>query len=176
MFKSPTGNYQKNIEALLRFNGWRPKPAKFEANIRSTDTGSNRPQKMLHIIQKTNEMRYKGTEIKTNMSAASQIKSIAAPIKMTRKERRAQKEVTALREQAHCILPATTFKRIVTQEAANHTRQRLRFNADAVKALQVAAENELTNIFTGAAVVAGLSKRDTVTVEDMRNFMALRDI
>ena len=125
-------------------------------------------------------MRYKGTEIKTNMSAASQIKKnsaiTTAPVKMTRKERRAQKEVTALREQAHCILPATTFKRIVTQEAAKQSTQRLRFNADAVKALQVAAENELTNIFTGAAVVAGLSKRDTVTVEDMRNFMVLRDI
>lgn len=134
---------------------------------------------MLHIIQETNEIRYKGTEIKTNMSAVSQMKKApvsAAPVKISRKERRNQREVKALREQATCILPSTTFKRIVTQEAANHTSQRLRFNADAVKALQVAAESELTSIFTGAAVVASLAKRDTVTVEDMRNFQALRDI
>jgi histone H3 len=133
---------------------------------------------MLHIIQETNEMRYIGTEIKTNMSAAPQIKNKAQiqTVKLTRKERRAQKEVTALREQATCILPATTFKRIVTQEAANHSSQRLRFNSDAVKALQTAAENELTNIFTGAAIVASLAKRDTVTVEDMRNFQTLRNL
>jgi|TARA_B110001450_G_scaffold256012_1_gene285098 histone H3/H4 len=133
---------------------------------------------MLHIIQQTIEMPYIGTEIKTNMSAAPQIKKTTqiASVKMTRKERRAQKEVEALREQSTCILPATTFKRIVTQEAANHSAQRLRFNADAVKALQAAAESELTNIFTGSAIVAGLAKRDTVTVDDMRNFQTLRNL
>lgn len=112
------------------------------------------------------------------MSAATQIKNKTQipTVKLTRKERRAQKEVAALREQATPILPATTFKRIVTQEAANHSSERLRFNADAVKALQSAAENELTNIFTGAAIVASLAKRDTVTVEDMRNFQVLRDL
>lgn len=133
---------------------------------------------MLHIIQESNEMRYKGTEIKTNMSAAPQIKNKTQipTVKLTRKERRAQKEVAALREQATPILPATTFKRIVTQEAAKHSSERLRFNADAVKALQTAAENELTNIFTGAAIVANLANRDTVTVEDMRNFQVLRNL
>lgn len=112
------------------------------------------------------------------MSAAPQIKKTTQvqTSKLTRKERRAQKEVEALREQATNILPATTFKRIVTQEAANHSSQRLRFNGDAVKALQSAAESELTNIFTGAAIVASLAKRDTVTVEDMRNFQTLRNL
>ena len=119
----------------------------------------------------------KGQNLTQIMSAATQTKKIApVPVKMTRKERRAQKEVQALREQATCILPSTTFKRIVTQEAGNYSTERLRWNADAIKALQVAAENELTNIFTGASVVAGLAKRDTVTVEDMRNFQTLRNI
>ena len=97
-------------------------------------------------------------------------------IKMTRKERRAQKEVEALREQSTHILPSTTFKRIVTQEAAKFSSQRLRFNADAVKALQSATESEITTIFTGAAIVAKLGKRDTVTVDDMRNFQTLRNL
>ena len=134
---------------------------------------------MLHLIQQNNKKRYKGTvRTTTNMSAATIVKKPTRPVapKMTRKERRAKREVDALQEQATPILPATTFKRIVTQEARNVSESTLRFNADAVTALQVAAEQELTDIFTGAAFCAGLAKRDTVTVEDMRNFQALRRI
>ena len=134
---------------------------------------------MLRVIQQRNKNRYKGTVQETkSMSAATITKKVpksTAP-KMTRKERRAKREVDALQEQATPILPATTFKRIVTQEARNVSTDALRFNADAVKALQAAAEEELTNIFTGAAFCAGMAKRDTVTVEDMRNFQALRRI
>jgi histone H3/H4 len=101
--------------------------------------------------------------------------TIKAP-KKTRKERRHEKEVTTLRERTTPILPATTFKRIVTQEARNHSTSRLRFNADAITALQVAAEAELTQIFTGAAFCAELGKRDTVTIEDMRNYQAIRNL
>ena len=108
------------------------------------------------------------------MSAQAIAKAAPHKKKMTRKERRAQKEVTSLQEQAGLILPATTFKRIITQEAAKHSTDKLRFNSDAVSALQTAAEEELTRIFTGAAFCAGLGKRDTVTVEDMKNYMALR--
>ena len=103
------------------------------------------------------------------------VTSTQAP-KKTRKERRKEKEVLALQEQARCILPATTFKRIVTQEAANHSSERLRFNADAVTALQVAAEQEITRMFQGANFCAQLGKRDTVTVQDVRNFRALRTL
>ena len=111
------------------------------------------------------------------MSAASITKKITLnKPKMTRRERRNQKEVTSLQERDTPILPATTFKRIVTQEASNHSTKRLRFNTDAVKALQVAAETEITNIFTGSAMIAGIAKRDTVTIEDMRNFQQLRRI
>ena len=112
------------------------------------------------------------------MSAApsNSIKIINKIPKKSRKERRHEKEVTTLRERTTNILPATTFKRIITQEAAKHSSSRLRFNANAVNALQVAAEQELTNIFTGAAFCAELGKRDTVTVEDMRNFQAIRNL
>jgi histone H3 len=109
------------------------------------------------------------------MSAAYTQKSTTVkPAKKTRKERRKEKEVLALQEQAGCILPATTFKRIVTQEAANHSSDRLRFNADAVSALQVASEQEITRLFQGANFCAQLGKRDTVTVQDLRNFQTLR--
>lgn len=111
------------------------------------------------------------------MSAAITQKSTTVkPVKKSRKERRKEKEVLALQEQAGCILPATTFKRIVTQEAANHSSERLRFNADAVAALQVASEQEITRLFQGANFCAQLGKRDTVTVQDLRNFQTLRTI
>lgn len=109
-------------------------------------------------------------------TAVATKKIIAKAPKKTRKQRRQEKEVLALQEQSKCILPATTFKRIVTQTAADYTTHRLRFNADAVKALQTASEQELTSIFEGAAFCAQLGKRDTVTVEDMRNFQQMRSI
>jgi len=103
-------------------------------------------------------------------------KIITKVAKKTRKQRRKQKEVTTLQEQAKHILPHTTFKRIVTQTAADCSPKRLRFNGDAVRALQTAAEQELTNMFEGAAFCAEIGKRDTVTVEDMRNFQQMRNI
>ena len=103
-------------------------------------------------------------------------KPIVKAPKKTRKERRAEKEVTALQERSTLILPATTFKRIVQQESLRHSTERLRFNTDAVHAIQTAAEAELTNIFSGAAFCAQIGKRDTVTVEDMRNYQTLRTL
>jgi histone H3/H4 len=126
---------------------------------------------MLHIIHKINRMWYKGGQ--TNCKKMSTI-SIAP--KQSRKERRMVKEVAVLQERQTSILPATTFKRIVTQEAAKHSTETLRFNSDAVKALQAASEQELTSIFSGAAFVAEIAKRDTITVADMRNFQCLRSL
>lgn len=112
----------------------------------------------------------------TTTSTTSIKKTVQKVPKSSRKIRRQEREVTALRERTTPILPATTFKRIVIQEAANHSESRLRFNADAILALQAAAENEMVTIFTGAAFCAALGKRDTMTVEDMRNYQALRNL
>ena len=130
-------------------------------------------------------MGIKGQENTQNMSSASttsaplkkiQAKAVSAP-KITRKERRFNKEVASLQERQSHILPQTTFKRCVTQYAHEASPQtRLRFNADAIDALQEATENEITKVFTGANMIAAVARRDTVTVEDMRNFLALREI
>jgi len=127
----------------------------------------------------------KGHQKAVNMSSASsttaplqkiQSKTSTGP-KITRKERRFQKEVTALRERQTHILPQTTFKRCVTQYAHEVSpNTRLRFNATAINALQEATEAEITKIFTGANMIAGVARRDTVTVQDMRNFLAIREI
>jgi|TARA_B110000977_G_scaffold147063_1_gene186405 histone H3/H4 len=96
--------------------------------------------------------------------------------KKSRKQRRNEKEVATLQERITSILPATTFKRIVTQEAAKHSTEPLRFNVDAIQALQTAAEQEITTIFSGAAFCANIAKRETITVEDMQNFQNLREL
>ena len=114
---------------------------------------------------------------KKEMSAiASSKKLINKAPKQSRKERRTEKEVVALQERTTLILPATTFKRIVQQVSHDNSTERLRFNVDAILAIQTAAEHELTTIFTGAAFCASMGKRETVTVEDMRNFQALRSL
>lgn len=123
-------------------------------------------------------MGYKG-QIKINKMSAAPVqtkKPTTKTHKMTRKQRRHVKEVATLQERTTSILPATTFKRIVTQEAQNHSSGRLRFNADAIHALQTATEQEITRVFSGAAFCAEIGKRDTVTVEDIRNFQAIRHI
>ena len=96
--------------------------------------------------------------------------------KSTRKQRRNEKEIQMLQERVSTILPKTTFKRIVTQEAAKHSTEPLRFNVDAIQALQTATEQEITTIFSGAAFCANIAKRETITVEDMQNFQNLREL
>ena len=97
-------------------------------------------------------------------------------VKKSQKQRRNEKEIKALQEKITTMLPRSTFKRIVTQEAAKHSTVPLRFNVDAVNALQTAAEQELTTIFSGAAFIAGIAKRETITCEDMTNFQNLRKL
>jgi histone H3/H4 len=116
----------------------------------------------------------------SKMSSVAISKKVTFPTvqvhKQTRKARRHEKEVAQLREQAKSILPATTFKRIVAQSAAKFSEEPLRFNSDAIVALQSATEHEMTTVFSGAAFCAEMAKRDTITVEDMRNFLLLREL
>ena len=100
----------------------------------------------------------------------------SATPKKNRKQRRNEKEVKMLQEKITTMLPRSTFKRIVKQEAARHSTETVRFNVDAVDALQAAAEQELTTIFSGAAFIAGIAKRETITCEDMTNFQNLREL
>ena len=100
----------------------------------------------------------------------------SATPKKNRKQRRNEKEVKMLQEKTTTMLPRSTFKRIVKQEAARHSTETVRFNVEAVDALQAAAEQELTTIFSGAAFIAGIAKRETITCEDMNNFQTLRKL
>ena len=116
------------------------------------------------------------TQTNKKMSIKSQNETQKIVGKKNRKKRRNEKEVKALQEKVTTILPRSTFKRIVVQEAAKHSTETVRFNVGAVDALQAAAEQELTTIFSGAAFIAGIAKRETITCEDMNNFQTLRKL
>ena len=116
------------------------------------------------------------TQTNKKMSIKSQNETQKIVGKKNRKKRRNEKEVKALQEKVTTILPRSTFKRIVVQEAAKHSTETVRFNVEAVNALQAAAEQELTTIFSGAAFIAGIAKRETITCEDMNNFQTLRKL
>jgi histone H3/H4 len=117
------------------------------------------------------------TQNKMSVISQNQTKETQKAVgKKKRKQRRNEKEIKVLQERTTTLLPRSTFKRIVVQEAAKHSTETVRFNVEAVNALQSAAEQELTTIFSGAAFIAGIAKRETITCEDMNNFQTIRKL
>lgn len=97
----------------------------------------------------------------------------APHVPKSRRQRRKEKELSSLREKTTHILPSSSFKRVVCDLTPN-SGTKFRYSKEAIQALQTAAENEMTKVFEGAAFCAEMGKRDTVTVQDMKNYMALR--
>ena len=52
----------------------------------------------------------------------------------------------------------------------------IRYNQDAVEALQTSLEEYATKLFEGSNVLAAVADRDTVYVEDLRNFIKLNNM
>lgn len=111
---------------------------------------------------------------------SAQVTSISQPKKSvkrapskSRKQRRLDKEIKTLQESANLILPRTTFNRIVRDITDDND---IRYNQDAVEALQTAVEEYTTKLFEGSNTLATVASRDTVYVEDMRNFIKLNNM
>ena len=118
------------------------------------------------------------SDIYINMSASSstvsQVNTTPAPVKMTLKERRLAREIKNYQEHAGLFLPAATFRRLVASITSETCHDGIRFNGQSIKALQCAAEDELTTCFQGANIVATVAGRDTVTPNDLLVFQTLR--
>lgn len=97
-------------------------------------------------------------------------------VKMTLKERRMAREIKNMQESASTFLPAATFRRVVSSVTRDTVGQGFRFNGQSIKALQTAAEAEITSVFQGANVLAHQAGRDTVTPQDMQTFQVLRNM
>lgn len=108
-------------------------------------------------------------------SAASSTKIAPKVPAKSRIQRRTEREYIALCEKSSFILPSTTFKRLVAQTTKEFGHD-YRYNKQAVEAIQSAAESELTAVFTGSAMCARMSGRETISVQDMKNFQALRNM
>ena len=105
---------------------------------------------------------------------ATQTTTMKLP-KVSRKQRRFNKEVSDLQSRSATILPQTTFLRLV-REIGGEFQKELRWNTDAVNALQYAAEDELTRVFQGAGVLAKVAGRDTVQKHDIQTFQVIRNL
>lgn len=99
--------------------------------------------------------------------------SVVSKKKVSHKKRRMDREIKKLQESPGVILPRTTFNRIV-REVTNDGD--IRYNQDAIAALQTAVEEYATKMFEGSNVLAEVAGRDTVYVEDLRNFIKLNNM
>lgn len=107
------------------------------------------------------------------VTTESQVKSVKRAPSKSRKQRRLDKEIKTLQESSDLILPRTTFNRIV-RDITNDSE--IRYNQDAVEALQTSLEEYATKLFEGSNVLAAVADRDTVYVEDLRNFIKLNNM
>ena len=98
----------------------------------------------------------------------------APKVKMTLKERRMAREIRNYQQSSNNFLPQATFRRLVASTTKDTIGEGFRFNGNSIKALQVAAEDELTTVFQGANILARQAGRDTVTPQDVKSFQVLR--
>lgn len=108
-----------------------------------------------------------------NMSTQTQE---APKVKMTLKERRMAREIKNFQESASQFLPQATFRRLVASTTKETVGEGIRFNGQSIKALQTAAEGEITTVFQGANILAHQAGRDTVTPLDIQTFQVLRNM
>ena len=98
------------------------------------------------------------------------------------RKRRAKAGVKALREirklqnSTELLIPTTPFTRVVREIAqdVSNSIEGVRFKADALAALQVAAEDYLTGLFEGSQLLAIHAKRVTLMPRDMQLFRFIR--
>jgi histone H3/H4 len=108
-----------------------------------------------------------------NQSQTQQVQK-PKPVKMTMKQKRMAREIKNYQESQKTFLPAATFRRLVSSVTEECVGNGIRFNSKSVKALQTAAEDEITTVFQGANILAHQAGRDTVTPLDVQTFNVLR--
>ena len=84
------------------------------------------------------------------------------------------REIKNYQSSANNFLPQATFRRLVASITRENVQDGFRFNSESIRALQTAAEDELTTVFQGANIMARQAGRDTVTPQDVKAFQVLR--
>jgi len=70
------------------------------------------------------------------------------------------------------VLPRVSFGRLVREVMASYSNEAVNVRGTGMRALQCAAEEHLTEMFSEAARLAHYSNRDTITSADLRFVMA----
>ena len=87
----------------------------------------------------------------------------------SRKRDNSQREITMQQKRVDAIIPSAPFRRVVNEFTESVD---IRYQQEAVDALQVATESYLIEMFQNANTVAGYSGRETLHREDIT--LALR--
>ena len=89
---------------------------------------------------------------------------------------KALREIRKLQNSTELLIPTTTFTRVVREIAQDvcNSIEGIRFKADALAALQVAAEDYLTKLFEGSQLLAIHAKRVTLMPRDMQLYRFIR--
>ena len=94
-------------------------------------------------------------------------RALAARVRKHDKHNRSvQREITQLQRSPDMIIPNTSFSRVVHEILGQHGDYSIR--AEAVKALQCASEDCITEMFSQANDIAVYSGRETVTETDIQ--------
>ena len=123
---------------------------------------------------KKDYLEYLGINKMSSQQAATTLTQPAP--KMTLKEKRMAREIKRYQQYPGTFLPAATFRRLVSSVTDEQCGQGIRFNSESIKALQMAAEDEITTTFQGANIIASVAGRDTVTPDDIKTFNVLREM
>jgi histone H3/H4 len=93
-------------------------------------------------------------------------RKLSAAAQHRRYQRNIRKDIEAMQRSTRCFIPYTSFSRVVHEILADEGEYCIR--SDAVHALQTAAEDHLTTMFSDANKLARYSGRETVSGDDLR--------
>lgn len=86
--------------------------------------------------------------------------------RMLRRQRQLQREIEKLQRSGNNVVPFVSFSRVVREILEDYGPKNMR--NDAMRALQCAAENRMTEMFSEALRLAAYHRRDTVTHADLQ--------
>jgi histone H3/H4 len=109
-------------------------------------------------------------------SAPAESKLPAPKVKISRKQRRQMRLIREQQEKTTPFFPKASFVRLINETCENVSGKTNRFSDRAKAALQVAAEDEITRVMTGAGALAAHAGRETLHAEDIQLFCNLRKV
>lgn len=97
----------------------------------------------------------------------SAARKLSAAAKQRRHNRQVNKDILRIQASGKPVIPFTSFRRVVHEVLADHGGDYC-IRTNAVKALQIASEERLTELFSNARNLALFNGRETVSSRDLQ--------